>query len=264
MALNEPTATPRFDEACFGLLVLGTGGLFSTRYYHTSFLVVAGARRIQIDLPSPYFKILAEAAREVGLEVSTRDVEDFVVTHVHGDHSNGCEEVGLFKRFIEKTRPRLHLLPEVVEPLWRHKLSASMGAIADESLTPLPPTTLETYFDVRTVTPEAPTRIGDVTLSVRRTRHAVPCFASKLERAGRRIGISGDTLYDPGLIEWFGDCDLILHEAATGGPHTQVSRLAELDPALKRKMVLIHLSDDFVCDDPWLRIARQGGFYQLA
>ena len=40
-------------------------------------------------------------------------------------------------------------------------------------------------------------------------------------------------------------------------------RRGALDPSIKRKMVLVHLNDDLLCDDPHLRLAEQGAFYQV-
>ena len=146
-------------------------------------------------------------------------------------------------------------------PLWHNKLSASLGVLTDEDLNPLPQTSLETFFDVRRVTPETPVDFGDVTMRIRRTKHAVPCYAMKFERGGRRLGYSCDTIYDPGLIEWLSDSDLIFHETTPAGPHTPYEKLAALPSAIKKKMILIHMADEFVCDDPCFRVAEQGVFY---
>lgn len=266
--VNEPVAHPRFDESTFGFVTLGVGSFFTTRHFHTSLLMVAGDLRVQVDLPSPYARILAEATRAVGLDLTPGDVDRFICTHVHGDHANGCEDVGFYKYFVQKSRPRFYVAPDVAGPLWEQKLSASMGALTDESLEPLTPDgaapNLETFFDVRFITPERPERIGDVTLRVRRTLHNVPCYALRFERAdGRELGYSCDTAFDPELIEWLRPCDLIFHETTPGGPHTRIEELCSLDDDIKRRMVLIHLDDGQICDDPALRLARQGALYEV-
>lgn len=263
MPINEPTPPPvSIDQDTFGVLVLGVGEMFSSRFYHTSLLVVAGDRLIQVDTPCPYFKILAEATEKAGLPITPDDIDDYIVTHVHGDHCNGCEAIGFHKRFIQNRRPRLYAIPEVMGPLWEGRLSASMGQLTDADLNPLPPATLESFFDTRLLSTEEPTTIGDMTVSFRRTLHAVPCVAVKCERDGRRIGYSCDTLYDPSLIEWLSDCDLIFHES-TLGPHTPIDKLAALDDSLRARMAVIHLHDQFECEDALLRVAQQGGFYQV-
>ena len=263
MRINEPSPTPRFDGGTFGFLTLGVGSFFSTQCYHTSLLLIAGPLRVQIDLPSPYCKILADATRKADLGITPADIDHFICTHVHGDHSNGCEDVGYYKLFVQGKRATLYVLPEVAKTLWENKLFASMGPLTDEQLNPLAPATLETFFDVRLVTPETPTMIGDVAMRIRRTRHSVPCFAMKFERRGRRLGYSSDTIFDRELIDWLGECDLIFHETTPAGPHTKYKDLTTLPAALKDKMVLIHMSDGLKCDDPHFRLAAQGAFYQI-
>ncbi len=263
MAINAPVAKPVFDQETFGFLTLGVGSFFTTEFYHTSLLMVSGATCVQIDLPTPYCRILAEATQAVGLNLQIQDIDHFICTHVHGDHSNGCEDVALYKYFIQGVRPNLFTLPEVSGPLWDKKLAASLGILTDDEGLPTGQTTLETFFQVQHITPETPVRWGDVTMTIRRTRHAVPCFAMIFERGGRRLGYSCDTVFDPELIDWLSPCDLIFHETTSAGPHTPLERLLELDESIKRKMVLIHLSDHFQCDDPHMGVAVQGAFYSV-
>ena len=264
MPINQPAIDPRFDEQTFGFLTLGVGSFFSTSFYHTALTLIAGSRYVQIDLPSPFCKILAEAGARVGLNLTPRHIDDYICTHVHGDHSNGCEDVGLYKYFIQRARPNLYVLPEVAGPLWDQKLAASMRLLTDDDCNPYPEPTLETFFRVHTVAPDRPVVFGDVTMRIRRTRHAVPCFAMKFERGGKTLGYSCDTVFDPELIDWLSESDLIFHETTPAGPHTPYERLKELSPELKRKMVLIHMAEPMEVDDPWLRPAVQGAFYPLA
>ena len=136
--INKPTTNPQLNKRTFGFLTLGIGSYFSTHYYHTSLLLVAGPLRLQVDLPSPYCKILAEATSKVGMKLTPRDVDHFICTHIHGDHSNGCEDVALYKYFIEHTRPKLYVLPEVAPVLWRNKLFGTLGILTDELCNPFP------------------------------------------------------------------------------------------------------------------------------
>jgi ribonuclease Z len=75
-------------------------------------------------------------------------------------------------------------------------------------------------------TPEAPVvelpdqgsmEIDDITISYITAPHPVDARSYLFEAEGcGRIGISGDTTYNPALSELFKDCDLIIHEASLG------------------------------------------------
>lgn len=264
MPVNEPTVNPRLGSDSFGVLVLGAGDIFATRRYNTSFLLVAGERRLQIDIPSPFTRILGDAARKAKLSLSLDDIDEFIVTHIHGDHCNGGEAVAFYKRYQQNCRPKLYAMPEVLEALWERSWSGSLGPQEADPLDQ-PPPTLETYFEPRVLDIDRGHDFGDVFMRMRRTIHPVPCFGMIFERAGLKLGYSCDTAYDPGLVEWLSECDLIFHETSHGqGIHTPFACLKNLDRDLKRRMALTHLPDDLVCDDPDFRFTEEGRLYLLA
>ena len=66
----------------------------------------------------------------------------------------------------------------------------------------------------------------------------------KIRAGGRCLGISADTSYDPFLIDWLSEADMIVHETNLG-IHTPYESLAALPETLRRKMRLTHYTDDF-------------------
>jgi len=62
---------------------------------------------------------------------------------------------------------------------------------------------------------------------------------------GRTLGISSDTAFDPSLIEWLSEADLIVHETNYGPAHTAYSDLLTASADVKKRMRLIHYPDEF-------------------
>ncbi len=84
--------------------------------------------------------------------------------------------------------------------------------------------------------------------------------------AGRVLGFSADTAYDPGLIDWLCSAHLIVHEAtsmAHSGVHTPYEKLSALPEALRSRMRLTHLPDDFDAASSVIEPLRQGQVYEV-
>jgi ribonuclease BN (tRNA processing enzyme) len=90
--------------------------------------------------------------------------------------------------------------------------------------------------------------------------HNIPTVAVRVRAAGRTLGYSADTAFDPGLVDWLADADLIVHEASGGFMHTPYESLAALPEALRRKMRLIHYPDDFDRAGASIEVLREGRY----
>jgi ribonuclease BN (tRNA processing enzyme) len=122
------------------------------------------------------------------------------------------------------------------------------------------------YFALVSLSETSPVAFGPFTVECRRTIHPVPTTAFRVRAAGRTLGFSADTAYDPALIEWLAAADLVVHEATTDphtGVHTPYSRLAELPAALRRKMRLIHYPDGFEAEPRAIEPLREGQCYAV-
>ena len=73
---------------------------------------------------------------------------------------------------------------------------------------------------------------------------AGPSKRSSPACAGRSIGISADTAFDEGLVDWLSAADVVVHET-NYGVHTPYEKLAALPEELRRKMRLVHYPDAF-------------------
>jgi ribonuclease BN (tRNA processing enzyme) len=227
------------------LVALGVGDAFSALSYSTCLALEAAGSWLLVDCPHPIRKILREAGLAAGVTLDVPLFEAVVLTHLHADHSSGLEGLAFFARFAQKRRVPLLAHPEVLERLWDGHLAGSMewsrGLPGSEPVR----RRLEDFFEVRPLSEERPVAAGPFSVLCRRTIHSIPTTALRISAAGRCLGCSADTAFDPTLIDWLAAADLIVHETNHGGLHTPYEDLAALPAALRAKMRLIHYPDMF-------------------
>jgi ribonuclease BN (tRNA processing enzyme) len=223
---------------------LGVGDAFSASWYSSSLLLECEQTRLLVDCPHPIRKILREAGQAAGLALDLPQVSALVLTHLHADHSSGLEGFGFFHHFVLR-RPGVVLAhPDVTKDLWNRHLAVTMEASLDPSGAAAAPMTLADYFDLRPLNDQAAASFGPFEIECRRTIHPIPTFALRISAGGRRLGLSSDTSFDPGLIDWLASSDLVVHEANLG-LHTPYEKLAALPASIRAKLKLIHYPDDF-------------------
>jgi ribonuclease BN (tRNA processing enzyme) len=246
----------------FRFLVLGKGDYFSRLYYCTSFVVFADNFKLLVECTEPLNKMLYEASRKARLELNLDEINHVLVTHLHGDHSNGIEGYGFYKRFVQHRKPTLYTISPALRDLWSHKLQASMGHTADSDFGGRRRMRLEDYFSTKVLQMRRSHRIGPMRIEIHPTRHYLPCFGFRLFFRGKSLGYSSDTAFDPDLIRFLSPCDTILHETNYGG-HTPYSKLLELPQEVKRKMLLVHIPDDFDVRHSAIPVAQEGKLYTI-
>jgi len=227
----------------FEVVTLGNGDAFTERRFNTSFLLRIDGAQLAIDCPDRYRAVLKSASEKSGLALRIEEIDDLLLTHLHGDHVNGLEAVGFLKALVLKKRLRLWTTPEVAAEIWDRRLVASMGRLWDGAA--FQSRRLEDYFELRVLDWERPNAIGPFEVSLRRTIHHIPTCALRVRAGGRSWGYSCDTAWDPSLIEWLSSADLIHHETNHGPAHTAFKHLAEMPQALRAKMRLVHVPDGF-------------------
>ena len=112
------------------------------------------------------------------------------------------------------------------------------------------------------------TRLGPLLIERRFTRHHIPTTAIRvsLDRGPGRcrplLGYSADTAFDPDLIAWLAEAELIVHET-NFGVHTPLASLLQLPPELRARMRLIHYPDLLDPETAPIECLREGQILQL-
>jgi ribonuclease BN (tRNA processing enzyme) len=242
----------------FRLLPLGVGDAFSARYYSSSLALEAAGRWLLVDCPHPIRKIMREASATAGFVLDVPLIQAVVLTHLHADHASGIEGLGFFCRYVLGTRLPLIASPEVVAELWSRSLAAGMEWSLQEVGAPPVQRTLDEFFDVIALPAGQTHTEGPFAIRFRPTIHNIPTVAVRVQAAGRTLGYSADTIFDPGLIAWLDDADLVVHEASGGFMHTPYESLAALPEPLRNKTRLIHYPDAFNIAASTIAVLRQG------
>ena len=246
----------------FEVVVLGVGDTFTEVHQSSALLLRCDGFCLGIDCPDRYAAVLRAAGERAGQALSLADVDHVLITHVHGDHLNGLEGFAFFKALAQGRRVGLVTSPEVRAVIWEQRLQASMGVLWDGQT--FNAKGFDDYFEFRPLAWDGVTTVGPFRIRARRTRHHVPTSALLIEAAGRTLGYSADTAFDPDLIAFLTPADLIIHETNLGPGHTPYESLAALPAALRARMRLIHYPDAFDAEASVIPVLREGEVLSVA
>lgn len=243
------------------VLPLGVGDAFASRYYSTSLAIGAEGRWLLVDCPHPIRKMLREAGETSGIALDVGDFEALVLTHCHADHCSGVEGYLFFEHFVRGRRAPLAAHADVHAALWPEHLAAGMHQLlhADGCVSRHE---AADFIAPILLAEEQSTKIGPFTVEVRRTIHHIPTFALRISAGGRCLGISADTSYDEGLLDWLFEADRVVHET-NYGVHTPYADLASLPAERRERMWLVHYPDDFDVEGSVIAPLRQGELVEV-
>jgi len=242
----------------FSFVPLGVGDAFSARWYSSCLALEHEGRWILIDCPHPIRKMLRESVEGLDLD----RIEGVALTHLHADHASGLEGYAYFSFFALRRKARLLAHPAVTARLWDGALAASMDHLGEPDTPGARSVGPDEYFDFVRVDEDAPAELGPFRLECRRTRHHIPTTAFRISAGGASLGYSADTAFDPSLIAWLAEADLVVHET-NYGIHTPYESLAALPAELRAKMRLIHYPDGFDRDASVIEPLEQGRTYRV-
>lgn len=246
----------------FRIVPLGVGDAFTALHYSTCVALEAEGSMVLVDCPHPIQKMMREASIASGVEITPTRIDAVILTHLHADHCSGLEGLGYWTFFREKRKLPLYLHPDVLAELWDGHLSAGMKQLLPAVGAPFVHMGLRDYFDIRLLDERAAVACGPFTLECRKTIHHVPTTALRVKAAGRVLGHSADTAFDPELIAWLSSADLVVHET-NYGIHTPYADLAALPAELRAKMRLVHYPDEFDLAASVIEPLREGSIVHV-
>ncbi len=244
------------------LIITGIGDAFSAIHHGSSGVVKVGNRLVAIDCPGSIMAMYREASVRSGLPLNVDQIDDYLLTHLHGDHSNGLETIGFARRYLceRPTRPRLHALPEVLDRVWEKLAPAMDGRTREGGET----SRLEDYFEPCPLDPDQPALVAGLTVRCRRTRHSVPTAGLLISDGVGTLGWSSDTEFEQTHIDWLSEASVIVHECGGHFKHTTWAELDQLPDDLKRRTWLIHLPDGTDVPEGLLRPLDEGSVIEIA
>jgi ribonuclease BN (tRNA processing enzyme) len=228
------------------ILPLGVGGAFAKTLNQTNFLVTpAEGKPFLIDFGYTAPRVLH------GLGIDLRSVAGVVVSHLHGDHVGGLEELGFTAYFVWHQRPVLYVARNLLPLLWEHSLKAGMGQRLRATKGRFFRAELATYFDVRPIEARRPFAVGSAT--------------------GGSAALTCDSRVQTENLELYGTAaQLIFHDClltANGDDiHATLDELLTLHPDWQKKTLLVHYSDDwrdYEGRTGHMQFAREGKRYRL-
>lgn len=245
----------------FSVLVLGVGDAFSEFHNPSALLLICDGFCLGIDCPDMYRKILRQAGKPTGTYVPIERIDHFLITHIHGDHVNGLEAVAFYKHFFEKKRVKLIASDQVLSIIWKERLQGGMNTLFDGR--DFVNMNFGDYFDIIPLSWDSITLVGPFKIRAYPTHHHIPTSAVLVEAAGKKLGYSSDTAFDPRLISFLSEADLIIHETNLGPAHTPYASLLELPENIRKKMRLIHYPDGFRVGASKIAPLREGQLLRL-
>ena len=254
----------------FRFIPLGVGDAFSASNYTFCIAICADDRWWLVDCPHPIRKIVVEGGKRAGVDLDVMQLEGVLQTHLHADHCSGLEGLAYLAWFLRGAPLPIAAHPEVVRDLWDGSLRAGMEMLMTipgypEALGAEPVFTqnnFEKFFAHQPLSLEDKVEVGPFVVECKRTVHHIFTTAFRITAHGKTLGISADTCFDPELIEWLMESDVVVHETGHG-VHTPLDRLTALPKAQRDKMRLIHFPDDYDVAGANIEALVEGRLYEV-
>ncbi|MCX6379420.1 MAG: MBL fold metallo-hydrolase [Armatimonadetes bacterium] len=233
----------------------GTGSAWSTYYGNSSALLETSGHRLVMDCGYT----VPGRLRQMG--VGVQNIDAIFISHLHGDHIFGLEEIGFRAKFSEGCRVNLIVPEPLVERLWHNILSGTMREPEDRC-------NLRDYFDVQIIREGEVLQQGPWSLEIHAVDHMphAPCYGVKIGANGKAVAFTADTkagiapFFYEGTEYVFHDCSFLPYFPET--IHTHFEQLLDYTPEQRAKTWLVHYDDEThqrLASVEWRTIVEESG-----
>ena len=167
----------------------------------SAYLVEAGDQRLLLDCGPDTLAPLQEYA-------AIDEVSAVIISHLHADHTLDLIPLRYGLKYMPGLTRRsvpLWLPPGGKTFLTRLAAALASGGEPAEGF-------FEEVFEVAEYAPDQPLQLGTVRVQFHPTRHFIPCWACRIESAGRVIVYLADTGPLPELVHFAERADLVICE----------------------------------------------------
>lgn len=214
--------------------MVGTGSAFAKKYDNNNALIEVDNVRLLVDCGIT----LPKALHEIGL--SFHELDAVLISHIHGDHVGGLEELAFQMMFKYNRKPVLYIADQLIEPLWEHTLKGG--------LTQDPLNKLDDFFDVRPLEANKEFELyPGLSVELLQTKHIVnkPSYSFLFNR---RFFYTADMRFDQELLRQLIDrgVETIYHDCQLESPgvvHASLEELLTLPEDIQRNTWLMHYGD---------------------
>lgn len=240
------------------ITMIGTGSAFAKHYFNNNAIIDADGFRLLVDCG-----ITGPAALH-RLDVRFGDLDGVLVSHTHGDHVGGLEELASQMMLVHRRKPVLYIPETLREPLWEHTLKGGMAQGPLQSL--------NDFFDVRPMPIGQPTEIApQLVVEPIRTEH-IDGRLSYSFLINERFFYSADMRFNPELLRQLVDergVRLIFHDCQLSSPgvvHASLDELLTLPEPIQSITRLMHYDDTmphFIGRTGRMTFVEQGAAYSF-
>jgi len=243
------------------LFFIGVGSAFASTLNQTNFLIVKGDAHIMVDFGMTGPNALLETT---GLKPT--DIGVILPTHSHADHVGGIECLALMNRHIgipSMNKPKMTMIvsKEYQRLLWNLSLRGGLEWNEEEEDSKRMLSLTDYFYIIQPEWKSCQPReifkveLGDIQIELFRTKH-IPqqsndwqnSFVSYGLLINERVFFSGDTRFDPDLIDLFDNrSEIMFHDVQffPGAVHAPLEDLRTLPHGVKEKMFLVHYADNW-------------------
>lgn len=219
------------------MIFLGVGGWISKPTLgHTSILVEEESEKLLLDAGEGTARaVYLYGGGLLGLRA-------IVVTHLHGDHVLGLPTILMLLKYMKAPRIRVYVPNESSSDL--------------EELFRITGVDYKSVTDIINVMHGEEHEVGLFKLRFIKAVHTVPSLSIRVEAKDKCVVYSGDTAYNPDLVELARGCNTLVHEVSGYDPISHMYGHSTFEDVFKiaekagvERVILVH----YYLDIPYLK-----------